>query len=360
MRVGVVAYICNSHSGARAPIELALALSKLHKIYFFATENDKDFETIKRLKKSGVEVLLFNNPLNLLKLFKEKKIDIISAHTTLSLLIICKISRIPILSYYYGTQFNVLSERFYPTSNFISLIDKILNLFIYFKGLLLVYMPDHVVGISKYTVYQAKQLYFKRISFIYLGSVPTNFKQKIAKLKNTLNLLSVSRITPYKGFDKIIKVFKAIKNRDLVLNIVGSSPQQSYLQTLRKVKPKNANIYLDLDDQKLNEMYLKSDIYLSADKYLFFGMPILEAAYFGKPAIVLNAAAAKELVIHGKSGYIAENMADFEKYLKEIIENKSLRAMMGKNARSKAQLFSWKKCAGEWDKLFRKYELKLQ
>jgi len=367
MNIGVISYILNPKSGARAPIEIAYALAKRNQVSFYAYRQNKDLQTIKTLKKRGIKVILFNKSktpivggvldfLTLFKLLKTYEHEILSTHTILPLLSAARASGAPVIATYYGTQFNILAERFLKKNFLLTLLDKILNLVILTKTFLMVWIANEIVGISKYTAIEAKRKYGRICKVIYLGNAPKHFAETPGpSKKRKASILTVSRITPYKQFEKIVDVVNILSERyKLSLTIVGSAPQAEYLKYLNKIKGKNTKILTNISDKKLMGLYKASDIYVTADKYLFFGMPILEAASFGKPAITLDYCAASELIKHGETGYVARSSKEFERYLGRLVGDRKLRTKIGKAAKIRAGKFGWEKTAREYEKLFRK------
>ena len=366
MNIGIVAYILNPKSGARAPIEIAKGLSKRNKVTFYALSWNKHPGTIKQFKKLGIKVELFDRSgipilgntvdfLNLRQLLRSSNHEVLSTHTTLSLLIASVLSGKPTINTYYGTQFNVLNERYLDKNIVIDFLNKLINAIIFVKGFLLVRLPNEVVGISAYTAREAKKLYGRDISYLYLGNAPKHFSKSKSKFKSKfVNVLSASRITPYKRFEKIISVVKDINNSRVNLYIVGSAPQSKYLNYLKSIKSKETKILTNVSDKKLVELYNKCNIYVTADRYLFFGMPILEAASFGKPAVAFDYCAASELIEHGKTGYVAKTDDEFEKYLEKLLDRPKLRAKMGRAAKVRAGKFGWYKTAKEYENFFGK------
>lgn len=140
--------------------------------------------------------------------------------------------------------------------------------------------------------------------------------------------------------------------KDIRLTIVGSAPQPVYLRYLKTLINPPSRILTNVSETQLISLYQESDIYATADKYLFFGMPVLEAAVFGKPTVAFNYGAANEMIQHGKTGFVANNQEEFEAYLKLLIENRRLRNTMGRAAKLWAHNFSWEKTAKEYIKVF--------
>lgn len=390
MKIAILTEILSTHSGSRAPIELAKSLSLHNKITLLAYSFLAEKGVQNELEKRGVKVVLVNPPKipfgkwwAAFKFFPHlKKSEIISFHGTLPTFLVAKLSGRPLIKTYYGTQLDAYYEKLLPEVK-PSLKDKYLNWLgnqvilciqrIYFG------LSTQVVAISTYTSQEAKKLYGKKISFFHLGAtkVPTPDEEHLRGeehrehlrgggidpalagsrdtsevKKERPTILSVSRLTPYKGFHHLIKAVRETGN-GVNLFIVGPVSQPKYLEYLKKIKTPQTKILIDLSDQKLANLYQNSDIYASCDRYLFFGLPILEAALFEKPSVILNTCAAQEIVIHEKTGFVAKDLNEFTKYLKVLIDNPALGAKMGQEAKIWAQKkFSWQKTAQKYHRLF--------
>lgn len=370
MKIAVVTELLSTHSGSRAPIELAKYLSLRNKVTLFAYDFKTEAGIRQDLENRGIKIVLINplpfplgkwlTAFRILPYLKET--DVISFHGTLPTLLIAKISRRPLIRTYYGTQLNAYYERLLPNQK-PGLKDKIPNWFgnqlTLFLGKIYFWLADQTIGISRYSSQEAKRLYKKGLPFTYLGTDlrPSSAKKMKTANSKTFNILSVSRITPYKGFHLLIKTFKELAKEvpKAKLTIVGSAPQRPYLHHLQKNKNKNVKIFTDISDKKLTQLYRQCHLYATCDRYLFFGLPPVEAAYFGKPSVALDFAAAPEIIQHGRTGYVAKNLTEFKEFLKKLAQNEKLRKTLGENAEKRAQkLFSWHKIAQKYEKLFKK------
>lgn len=365
--IGVVAEIIHATSGARAAIELAISLAKLgHTISFYACDTAKNPQTVSYLKRNGITVYTVSFPttkllgrlvgaVKLYKLLCNSNHQVLQVQAVPSFFMAATLSDKPIVTTYYGTQLNVLRERLLPNSlliPFVSLFDKLVNVIILIKSAPSVLFADKVISISKYCKYELRRYYKINSDVIYIGPAQNlGKKQATPKL---FHILSVSRITPYKGFHKIIKVFNTFvtKNHKVKLTIAGSTPVPKYLDYLQKIKHKHVSIIVNPTDQQLAYLYQSASVYVSFDEYLFFGMPPVEAALFGVPALVYNRCASGELINPGKNGYIFNSEAELSFYLERLFHNKNQLKILGKNARLLAKRFNWHKTAKEYELVF--------
>ncbi len=385
MKIAILTEILSTHSGSRAPIELAKSLSLDNKVTLMAFAYKSEKGVKEELEKQGIKVILAAIPplplgkwlaaFTFLPHLKDK--DIISFHGTLPTFLVARLSGIPLVTTYYGTQLNAYLERLLPTQK-PNLKDKILNWLVNQAILITqkVYfcLSNQSVAISKYTSCEAKKLFGQDIPYIHLGvtQLVNPSRQLVtrsprAKPKGNslapseaegqqINILTVSRITPYKGFHLLIDAVKK-SQRDLNLIIVGSSPQPKYLEYLKKIKTSKTRILIDVSDNQLAKLYQECDIYASCDRFLFFGLPPLEAALFGKPSVLFDYCAAPEVVQHHKTGFVAKNMPDFVKYLQILTDNHKMRTQMGRRAKKWAENnFSWEKTDRLYREMFKKWK----
>ncbi|MBI3396898.1 glycosyltransferase family 4 protein, partial [Candidatus Woesebacteria bacterium] len=229
---------------------------------------------------------------------------------------------------------------------------------IWLNTFLVLRLSSKVVSISRYCQQETGNIYKVASEIVYLGvNQPTEFTGlKKIKLSQKINLLSVSRIVPYKGFQKLINMVNNLTNLypNILLTIAGSSPDKKYLKYLNEIKGRNIQIIVNASEEELINLYKNSDIYLTADKYLFFGMPVLEAASFNIPSISLNYAAANEVIKNKKTGFVVNDEKDFQEKLKLLIVDKNLRIKMGKEAKRFSKELTWDKTANMYLKLFKK------
>ncbi len=362
MKIGVLTEIINGHSGARAPLEIGCQLARLgNDITVYAYTFWQDEDMFNYLRKRKVNVHLLRKPkmgkyFVIPALIKQLKTDdphVLYFSGTPPFFIAGFLTGIPIVRMYQGTQFDAYLEYLspqQPISFFTKLTNAIANIFIYLIDFMSFRLSVAVVAISNYAGAEGKSLYHREVEKVIYHGI-SRFDNSLLKLPSSkvIRILSVSRITPYKGFHLIIKALKQIKTPvKFIFTIVGSQPKPQYVSYLKNISGPWLEIIEDPSDQKLAKLYSSTDIYATADRYLYFGLPVAEAAQFGVPSVALNFAAASEVISHGKTGYVAQNTAELSNYLDKLIKNDSLRKRFGKNAKIWIRRFSWERAGREW------------
>lgn len=180
-------------------------------------------------------------------------------------------------------------------------------------------------------------------------------------LKNELELhgkkvlLSVGRLVPRKGFDKVIEalpeVLKQVPN--LIYLIVGNGQYKDDLENLAlKLKVlDHLTICEDIPDTNLPSYYDISDALIMPARQIGsdvegFGIVYLEANSFGKPVIAGKSGGISEAVIDGQTGILVdpENVSDIARTIIHLMTNQEYALKLG--AQGKERLlheFQWEK-----------------
>ena len=137
--------------------------------------------------------------------------------------------------------------------------------------------------------------------------------------------------------------------------MVGSPVKPQYYNYLQKISHQNIHFIEKPRDPVLSTLYHNCHLYITADRNLFFGLPIAEAAFFGKPTIAFNHAAATEIIDNGQTGFIVDNEQKLKRLLKALITNPKHLAKLGQNAHKKAiDQFLWEKVAQQYHDFLQK------
>jgi glycosyltransferase involved in cell wall biosynthesis len=193
--------------------------------------------------------------------------------------------------------------------------------------------------------------------FYYREIKENGIKEKYS-LENKRILLYVSRLSPEKHTIKVIKCFKNINKRipDAQLVIVGSDgPLTSHVKNIvKKEKYKDKVSYLGtVPYGDILKLYHAADLSCLWSWVEAEGLVLLEAMAQGTPNVGANACGIEDVILHGKTGYLANNLKQFEKYVIELLQNEDLRLRFGKNAKDRALSYRISEIAKTWESLYR-------
>lgn len=186
---------------------------------------------------------------------------------------------------------------------------------------------------------------------IHHGPVTTNHNK-------TNRVLSIGRLTPLKGFDRLINAWKIINNRhpEWELLIIGEGECKSALQKQIVQNKLEGAIKIHPFTSQITEEYLKSSIFVLASRYEGFGLVLAEAMACGVPCISFDCPYGPSDIIKNKEdGLVIENgnikqLADSICYL---IENKHIREVYGEKARQNIARYYPENIMPQWDQLFK-------
>ena len=141
--------------------------------------------------------------------------------------------------------------------------------------------------------------------------------------KDTVNLVTVSRLVPQKGIDRFIKVHSKIIEEGLIheVYIIGDGPEREKLENL--IKENNVEKTFHLLGKKQNPYpYIKNaDYFCLLSNFEGYGMVLEEAKILHKPIIITDTA-AREAVIDYKNSIITENSEmGIYNVIKEILKS---------------------------------------
>ena len=161
-------------------------------------------------------------------------------------------------------------------------------------------------------------------------------------------ILSVaSLLSPRKNIESVIKAFNRVENKRLKLVIVGTEVENfSDMFVLDEAK-KNEKIIITgyITDEELSELYKNAKLLVFPSFYEGFGMPPLEAMYFGCPVIASNLTSLPEICKDAAFYVNPYNIDDIASAMEKILNNKDLRnSLIAKGYKRQAE-FSWEKSA---------------
>lgn len=167
-------------------------------------------------------------------------------------------------------------------------------------------------------------------------------------------VLFVGRLVKVKRVDWLIRIANILMSEGIRfrLIIVGEGSFRKYFEEIAKSLDSNVIFTGKIPYDKIAAFYSIADVFLLPS--LSEGLPtvLLEAAASELPIVATNTGGISEIVMHGKTGFLAEkwDIDAYVKYTKLLLKNDDLAQRMGTNARKHIrENFSW-------TRVIRKYE----
>lgn len=168
---------------------------------------------------------------------------------------------------------------------------------------------------------------------------------------NKINLVSVGRLHPHKGFDMLIQAFSNLNNPDIHLSIVGEGMERGRLEDL--IEKLNLMDKVTLLGQHNNPFSIlqQSDVFVLSSRLEGWPLVLMEAMAVGLPSIAFKCPnGPDEIIEHGANGLLVEanNIEGLSNAMTLLVNRADLRASLGSKARSSIAIYNVDRIARQW------------
>jgi glycosyltransferase involved in cell wall biosynthesis len=131
-----------------------------------------------------------------------------------------------------------------------------------------------------------------------------------ARRPGPLRTLFVGNVLPFKGLHVLIEALASVPSGDWHLTVIGSlTMNRGYAHTVRRQIARsglgeNVTLLGALPHAEVARHLARSHLLAVPSFYEGFGIVYLEALGFGLPVIASNAGAAREIITHGREGFL--------------------------------------------------------
>ncbi|EEM26014.1 alpha(1,3)rhamnosyltransferase EpsG [Bacillus thuringiensis serovar thuringiensis str. T01001] len=150
-------------------------------------------------------------------------------------------------------------------------------------------------------------------------------RDHVVNNNQTFNIVSVTRFDNQKNSKKSIEIMETLIKRhgyeDSTLTFIGQGPQMKELQDYVKMRKLERNIIFFGPTQNVIKEMQKYNMYLSSAKWEGMPLAVLEAMSVGLPAVLSNVVGNRDIVEHGKDGYLYE-LDDTDKIVDLMVQLK--------------------------------------
>jgi len=189
--------------------------------------------------------------------------------------------------------------------------------------------------------------------FNYVNRVP----EKLLNNNMEIILGTVGRLYYQKDPITLIKCFKIINNRfpNTKLIIVGDGPLEN--ECIQLIKELNLETKINLAGyQKNSKAYYEIfDIFMLSSHYEGLPYALLEAMMMGIPSIGTDVVGIKDLIVHGETGYLAQegDYLGLAKAVIDLLENPEILSVLSENAKLRTKVnFNFNKGIKEYQEFY--------
>jgi len=213
--------------------------------------------------------------------------------------------------------------------------------------------PVAISECVKQSIIDVYNLESEDIPIVYNGILLENcIPKKNYSLNN--NILHIGRFCDVKNHTELIDIFYELSQKypNMNLLLIGDGP---LLNTI-KDQVKNLNIENKVHFLGVQENCFKylstSDIFILPSKYEGMPMTIIEAMGTGLPIVSRPVGGINDMIVDGKNGLLPKSKEETLNSLELLLDNIDLRKKLGTNALRDSELFSSKKMAKNYIKLY--------
>ena len=188
--------------------------------------------------------------------------------------------------------------------------------------------------------------------------LPENKENKTEKTEDKLRILTVGRLHPRKGQDRILEAIRQMPKElkaGLEYYVIGPEVRPHYARGLREQADSSGvpvHFLGDLPDHDVRIAYGSSDLFALTSvphprSIEGFGFVYLEAAAHGLPALAHRTGGVEDAVVHNETGLLADpnDPNDLVRSLERLLRDRELRNRLGQKARERSLQFTWSQTA---------------
>ncbi len=211
---------------------------------------------------------------------------------------------------------------------------------------------DKIFAVSETT---AKKIKNQKVKIIYNGINLNEYKKKETKYK-TPTIISISRLTPKKRVEDLIKATYLIKKQvpKIKLIIVGKGEEYKKLRALANRLRLKDNVKFTgyVDDKTKLKLLKKSHIFCLPSILEGFGISLVEAMAAQTPYVCSDIEVLQEVTENQKGGLIfkQKNYKDLTNKILFLLKNKKLYTKKQEQARALLKKYNWDTIAKQVEK----------
>lgn len=170
--------------------------------------------------------------------------------------------------------------------------------------------------------------------------------QELIGIKGKI-ILSVGRLSPWKGFDGLIKLMPALicSDNSIKLVIAGQGEDEAKLRKIINDLRMKQNVFLvgAIEHSQMPLYYQASDLLVLNSGYEGLSHTLLEGLRFGLPIVATNVGGNPEVISDGVEGFLTPcfDQQKLANAILKILQDEPLREQMVQKAKIKSQNFLW-------------------
>jgi len=224
-------------------------------------------------------------------------------------------------------------------------------------GRLLLSYPDAVIAVSR-AVEEECRLMTSRPVYLIPNGIESEIKKCSKRSNREITITTVARLTKKKGVLDLIDIAVPLirKYGNVRFLIIGDGPLRGKIE--KRIRKLNISQYFhftgEISRDKVLYLLEHSDIFILPSRKEAFGISILEAMSRGVPVVARDHSGVSDIVIHGKTGFLANYNREIVSYIEKLIQNPELGKSISNEAMKILQRYSWEHIVRKVEKVYRR------
>lgn len=216
---------------------------------------------------------------------------------------------------------------------------------------------DGIICISQSTKRDLLERYNipeEKIAVSYLGN-SLRIKPQSKSIIDSPYILYVGQRTGYKNFNLLLQAFaksKHINENFKLVTFGGGRFDNKEIELMDSLRVTGKIEHYQGEDALLATLYKYASTFVYPSLYEGFGIPPLEAMYYGTPVIVSNSSSIPEVVEDAGLYFEPTSVEDLTEKLNCILSDLELRNRLVECGYQQEKKFSWDRCAKETMKFY--------
>ena len=171
-------------------------------------------------------------------------------------------------------------------------------------------------------------------------------------------ILSVGRLSAYKGTDILLLAFAGLAAEEPGLDLLVCGPDQAQGRLARFAARlglgRRVRLLGDVPAARVGRLLRGCLFFVLPSRQENLPMALLEAMAAGKAVLACSVGGVKEIVTHGKDGLLVEprDPAALAAAMLRLARDRRLRERLGRRARGRARHFDWSEVAARYRRLY--------
>ena len=186
-----------------------------------------------------------------------------------------------------------------------------------------------------------------------LDPVPADVPE-LRRAEGTTYLVTLSRLVPHKQLEHAIDVIAALRDRELVLDVIGSGWWADELRehARRRRVADRVVFHGQVTEDYKHALLARAAVHLMPSRKEGWGLAVMEAAQHGVPTVGYRSAGGlRDSVVDGRTGLLADTPAELSVLTERLLDDTPLAHRLGAAARERAGDYSWEITGARFEEL---------